>query len=355
MFKDSKEYLVAAGTTLIAGTLAKLHDFFPAYFQNDYFERNVPAILLVALSIVFYMQGRIRLNAFRLLLVLSAVSFLFINLLPGNHTQTFELSTIHLPVFLWCVIGLAYQRNKSQESQMAYISFNGEMLMIVPIFLIGGLVFSFFTMVLLKQTGIEVSWLIGDYVALYGSIGSVLAGAILIEKSKKLFRPMAPVMARLFTPLFLLFLVTYLFALIIQPKNPAEDRDFLIMLNMLLIVILGIAVFSISGRKPSEGVNFLDFINFALACITVIVNGIVLSAVIVRLASFGLTPNRIAAIGANILIFVNLVGICIHYGRFFRKTATIQPLEVWICRYLPVYTLWSGLVTFGFPFIFQFR
>ncbi|HET8737533.1 MAG TPA: hypothetical protein VFM69_13140, partial [Pricia sp.] len=67
---------------------------------------------------------------------------------------------------------------------------------------------------------------------------------------------------------------------------------------------------------------------------------------------WGITPNRIAVLGANLLILVNLLMVT---GKLLKATSKKENLDGVgniITGYLPVYVIWAIIVTFSFPLIF---
>ena len=95
--------------------------------------------------------------------------------------------------------------------------------------------------------------------------------------------------------------------------------------------------------------------NVGLVVVTLTIDLIALSAILFRLTSYGFTPNRVAVLGANLLVCCHLSGIIYHYVRIIRRRHPFAPLEGWIMGYIPVYTTWSIIVAFGFPLVFGFK
>ena len=95
--------------------------------------------------------------------------------------------------------------------------------------------------------------------------------------------------------------------------------------------------------------------NIALVSVTLIIDIVALSAILFRLTSYGFTPNRLAVLGANLLIFCHLTGILFNYARFIGGKVDIECLNKWIVGYIPAYTIWSIFVAIGFPLLFEFR
>jgi len=60
-------------------------------------------------------------------------------------------------------------------------------------------------------------------------------------------------------------------------------------------------------------------------------------------------------LGLNLLIFVNLILIMIDLYKVGFKGKEIKTVELTIAGFLPIYTVWTFLVTFGFPLIFGMK
>ena len=165
----------------------------------------------------------------------------------------------------------------------------------------------------------------------------------------------APIIANIFSPLVLITLISFLIAFAISGKDPYNDRDFLLIFNIVLFGVMAIIVFSISETSIKRKQKFNEMILLILSIVTIITDLVALSAIFYRLAEYGITPNRLAVLGSNILIFINLVLIMIDlYKINFRKTS-IEKVGLTISKYLPVYLIWTLIVTFGFPFIFGMK
>ena len=94
---------------------------------------------------------------------------------------------------------------------------------------------------------------------------------------------------------------------------------------------------------------------FLLSVVTLVVNGVALSAILFRISEWGFTPNRAAILGGNILILVNLLLVTAQFFRILTKKADISAVGKVISFYLPVYFAWTVIVMFIFPLIFGFK
>jgi len=72
-------------------------------------------------------------------------------------------------------------------------------------------------------------------------------------------------------------------------------------------------------------------------------------------SEFGFTPNRVAALGENVILLVNLGWSTVLYVRFLRGRSPFAALERWQTGYLPAYSVWAAIVVIGFPPLFRFN
>jgi NADH:ubiquinone oxidoreductase subunit K len=89
--------------------------------------------------------------------------------------------------------------------------------------------------------------------------------------------------------------------------------------------------------------------------VTIVVNGIALSAILFRISELGITPNRTAVLGGNVLILVNLLLVTTQLFRVASGKAGLKAVGRSITCYLPVYVVWTMIVTFLFPVIFGYK
>ena len=147
----------------------------------------------------------------------------------------------------------------------------------------------------------------------------------------------------------------YLIAILISGKDPYNDRDFLMVFNALLIGVMAIILFSVAESFKKNENRMSRFILIALSIVTVIVNGIALSAILFRISTWGITPNRLAVLGGNALILTNLLIVTYKLFRIASKKGDISDVENSISRFIPVYIVWTVVVSFIFPLVFQFK
>ena len=73
-----------------------------------------------------------------------------------------------------------------------------------------------------------------------------------------------------------------------------------------------------------------------------------------RITEFGFTPNRVAALGENAILLVNLAWSAVLYVRFLRGRGPFATIERWQTQYVHVYAGWAAVVVLMFPPLFGF-
>ncbi len=344
-------------TCAIAGLLIKIPQIFKiGLIDFLFYEKNAGLIVLLGLSLyAFLTKESIKARHLVIALVVFVISAVYINLLPSNsESNSINLAYLHLPLMLWCLYGLIFIdfNTKDKIKRIDYIKYNGELAILMALIAITGGILTGVTIGLFEAIGLRVEEFYFNYIVITGMVSLPVVATFIIRNYPFIANKIAPVIANIFSPLVLLTLVVYLVSIIVTGKDPYNDRDFLIIFNLMLLGVMAIVVFSISETSLSKRQRFNEMTLFALTIVTLIVDLVALSAIIYRLGEFGFTPNRTAVLGSNLLIFGNLVLIMIDLYRVNFRNKQISKVELTIARYLPVYTLWTIFVVFGIPIIF---
>ncbi|WP_102346105.1 DUF4153 domain-containing protein [Bacillus sp. Marseille-P3661] len=289
------------------------------------------------------------------LAALFLISGIYLNMLPLDNSDSIILAYLHLPIVLWVLVGLAFTGNDYSKSsiRLAYIKFNLEYSILYAAMAVSGMVLAAVTMQLFSFVGLDIEDFYFSNVVLFGAAALAIVTAYLASLNLKLAKNITPYLAKIFSPLVLVTLVVYLITVIYVGKNPFFDRNFLLAFNGILLGVLAVTIFSITESDSDEKKNLSDYINVALIVLALIIDSVALSAIVFRLSSYGITPNRLAVLGVNILIWANLIWIMIAYLRFLQNKSGLSTIQDAVTKYLPVYGLWAAFVTFAFPIIFN--
>ena len=272
---------------------------------------------------------------------------------PGN-TET--LTALHLPIVLWLAAGIAYAaiRWRQSDGRMDFIRFSGELFIYYVLIALGGGVLTGFTLMIFEAIGLDAELFVQSWLLPCGAVGAVLVASWLVEAKQSVIENMAPVLTRLFTPLFAAVLVVFLGTLLFTGRGMNIERDMLIAFDLLLVVVLSLLLYSISARDPQSPGGVFDVLQVVLLISALLVDAVALWAIAARITSYGFTPNRMAALGMNVILLVNLTWSAVLYIRFLRARGSFAALERWQTNYLPVYAVWAAFVVSVFPPLFRY-
>ena len=273
---------------------------------------------------------------------------------PAGHTWT--LAALHLPIALWLAVGIAYAGGHWRDSRrrMDFVRFSGELFIYFVLMALGGGVLTGFTAVTFRAIGADIAWFATQWMLPCGAMGAVIVGAWLVEAKQSVVENMAPVLTRLFTPLFAAVLLVFLATMVWTGRGIDMEREVLIGFDLLLALVLGLLLYAVSARDAQALPDAFDALQLLLVVSALVVDGVALAAIAGRISEFGLSPNRVAALGENIVLLVNLAWSAWLYARFLAGRAPFSALERWQTDYLPVYAIWAGFVVVAFPLLFGF-
>ena len=342
---------------LITGFFTKIPSFFPIDGEW-YYPRFIPLIAVNAIACYFLITTVSSLKTKKMVLTGMAACILYVLILPNiSDSASLTMALIHFPLLSLSLLAISFMSDRWNdiEARLNFIRYIGEMGIYSILILLGGMVLTGITLGLFSLIELRIEQWYMEYIVVLGLVSSPVVATYLFDSVQNRESKFAPILSNVFSPLFLITILAYLMATIYQGKNPFTDRDFLITFNGLLIVILALTIFSISGKKRTAGVEISDYINVSLVSATLIVNLVALSAILFRWSEYGTTVNRIVVTGANILIFVHLVLLLFRYIGHLRDGRGVSGLDSAVGKYLPIYTVWSFIVSVVLPLIFQFE
>ena len=358
-YTKKKDLIYIIVLSLISGLFSKLPSIFKGLNKDFFFHRNTAFFIFPALTIYFIQRNEKRNRRLSIMIyILIILSLIFINILPEtDKSQTLILSCVHIPFILWVFLGIAFIQDKyfSTKERIRYLKYNGELLIYTALILIGGMILIFIGMSLFSAIKISIETFYLNYIVVFGCVASPIVATYIVTNISKNKLNIAPIISKIFSPLFLITFSSYLLIMLITGKSPFTDRDFLITYNIMLAIVLAISIFVISDGIDNNKSKPIGYPNIFLILVVLILDLIALSAIIYRLSNYGMSPNRIAVLGANLLIMFNLSGILYIYLRYLRDADLNIKLLTWIGNYLSVYTIWTIIVVFLFPFIFMFK
>ena len=346
--------LVAFGLAVAAAVAIKVPALFGMQLDEDgeFYARNLSFFVLPLLTGYFAWKRGLARETLAWLAAAFVVAAFFANVYPFDpESSTEALTALHLPIALWLVVGIAYAgaRWSQVAGRMDFIRFSGELFIYYVLIGLGGGVLMAFTVVMFETVGVDAEPFIESWMLPCGAVGAVLVASWLVEAKQSVIENMAPVLTRLFTPLFAAALLAFLGALLWNGGGLDVERDTLIQFDLLLVVVLGLLLYSVSARSTNAAPGPFDVMQVVLVVGALLADAVALWAIGARINEFGFSPNRTAALGVNVILLANLAWSAVLYVRFLRGRGSFTSLERWQTDYLPVYAAWAAIVVIVFP------
>ena len=339
---------------LVASLAVRLPALLPVS-EEWYYPRVLPLVIGSALIVYFAWRDTLPLQIVKGILGIITVTATTVLLLPDDlSSSSVVMALLHAPLVMWCALGLAFgaENWRCADIRLAYLRYNGELFIYTVLILAGGLVMSALTLGLFSLLKLSIEeWYISN-IGLAGFVSAPLVATFLFDTVLGRNSRLATLIANVFTPLFLVMVVVYLLAMSSAQSSPYTDRNFLILFNGLLLLVLAMTIFSICGRSMDRPSKLADAVNLGLITVTLLVNLVALSAIAYRLSEWGLSPNRVVVTGANLLIFTHLIWISISYLKLLRGSSDANGLISAVTRMLPAYGVWAAFVMVGIPLLF---
>jgi hypothetical protein len=352
------ETIVVFALAVVAALAVKVPELFGRSWAagDTFYMLNFSLFVLPLLTGYFVWKRRLNERTWVRLALAFAAAVVFANVYPfetGSDTEA--LTALHLPIALWLLVGITYAGGRWGESagRMDFVRFSGELFIYYALIALGGGVLIAFTVGMFQAIGIDTEPLVENWLPC-GIVGAVIVASWLVEAKQSVIENMAPVLTRLFTPLFAVTLIAFLGTMIWTGRGIDIERNALIVFDLVLVLVLGLLLYSISARDPQAPPSAFDLLLVLLLVSALVADAFALAAIGARISEFGFTPNRVAALGENVVLLGNLGWSTVLYVRFLRGRGPFASLERWQTAYLPAYSVWAAIVVVGFPPVFGY-
>jgi len=354
------EIAVVLVLALFGGLLGKI----PALFGHPVVEesallyaRNAALFALPPVAVYLIWKRALSVRFIAATALTFAAFALAVNLYPSYspyHTEA--LSVIHIPIALLLLMMALYAGPgwRRPSLRLDFVRFAGEVFIYSVLLALGGMVLIGVAGAMFTLVDIDITPLIVNWIAVFGGCGVAVVAAYLVEKKKGAIETIAPVLARIFTPLFALLLLGLIVTMALTGKGPSADRDLLIMFDIVLALVLGLVLYTMSARDIEKAPDWWDGVVLSLVVLALIADAVALSGIVGRLATYGLSPNKAAALGENMALMGNLVLLAAGYFRLVSGRVRYETVVDWQMGYLPVHAVWAAFVALAFPPLFAF-
>ena len=284
---------------------------------------------------------------------------------PWNINNYLDLAAIHIPLLCWIALGITVLGFKSNVSdRFAFLIKSIEVMITAGLYLIAGIVFGGITLGMFEALSITLPDLWIRLIAA-GGFGLLPVMAIAsvydpnLAPSEQDFHQglskFIATMMRLLLPLTLGVLVIYIFVIPFNFLQPYENRDVLIVYNLMLFAIMGLLLGATPIRGDDLSIQLQKWLRngiVAVAILAEMVSLYALSATVYRTIVGGLTINRLTIIGWN------SINIGILFWLIFRQFKDARQkwadsLQMVFSLATNVYLVWSLFLMVAIPWLFR--
>jgi hypothetical protein len=275
-----------------------------------------------------------------------------------------DIAAIHLPLLCWIALGISVLGFKSSiADRFAFLIKSIEVAITAGLYLIAGVVLGGITVGMFQALSITLPdiWLRLIAAGGFGLLPVMAIASVYdpsVAPSEQNFdqglSKFIATMMRLLLPLTLGVLTIYIFVIPFNFLEPYENRDVLIVYNLMLFAIMGLLLGAtpISGDDLSPQLHkWLRMGIIAVAILAEVVSLYALSATVYRTIEGGLTINRLTIIGWN------AINISILMGLIFKQLKNGR--EQWIASLKSVFSLatnaylvWGLFLVIVIPLLF---
>jgi len=277
------------------------------------------------------------------------------------------LIALHLPFVAWAVVGAALALRHPQPARQCYAYFvkSVETVLVGAIYFGVGAMFVGLTLGIFAVLGVNIqqqhlqtvaAWGIGAIPVLaLASVYDPLAAPVAQDWNSGLTRILR-IITQFILPLTIGVLLVYVFWFV--PAyfwRPFQERDVLIIYNATILAVLVLLTVVVSGptgeRSPRQD-TFLRYGVLVLVGLILFLNIYALVAMTSRLFNYGLTPNRYAAFGWNIVTLLMLAVVVFRQWKN-RAQPWIDTFRESIARVSVLAAAWALWVLIGLPLAFD--
>ncbi|MFJ6675069.1 permease prefix domain 1-containing protein [Actinosynnema sp. NPDC091369] len=357
--RSRRDLAVMVGCALGAAVSVRAPELFGASLAEDsgFYPLNAGVLVLPWLAGFLAWRRGAPARLVGVLVALFALGAVAANAYPlPVESQSIVLTSLHLPIALWFAVGLAYASDDPPSSRrwMDFIRFTGECFIYYVLIALGGGVLVGVVFGTFEAIGVSPETVMSQWVVPCGAAAAVVVAGWLVEVKQGVVENIAPVLTRLFTPLFTVVLLAFLVTFAITSGGIDVEREALILFDLLLVVVLGLLLYSASARDPLAPPGLFDKLQLALVLSALVIDVLVLWQITGRITGFGTTPNKAAALGENAVLLVNLAWSAWLMVGLLRRRTPFAALERWQTAYLPVYAVWAWVVVLVFPPVFGY-
>lgn len=300
--------------------------------------------------------GLIGVTAYALVMALRTVS--------TTQSQYLTMIALHLPLLAAVAVGLAVLGwGSSARNRFAFLYKSIETIGTAGVAAIAGGIFVGLTYGVFQAISVEIPDVFVRLLIAGGAgLIPVLAVASVYDPTlsasgqdfRRGFGRILTILMRALLPLTLLVLVIYICFIPFNFTQPFNNRNVLIVYNVLLFAIMGLLIGVTPVSRDDVPVRYTAWLRggiFALAALVTLVSLYALTAIIYRTTQDHLTMNRLVVLGWNIINIAILALLLLRQLRA-NKTAWVDALQSTFRFGTALYAVWGLLLVLALPWLY---
>lgn len=282
-----------------------------------------------------------------------------------NRPDYIILMLFVLPLLCWIALGIAVMKFKSATvTRFAFLTKSIEVMITAGVYLIFGVAFGMITMGMFAALNVTPPEII-IRLAVAGGFGLIPIMAIatmydplVLPEAQDFNQGLSKfvfTMMRLLLPLTLVVLVIYLFVIPFNFTAPFQNRDILIVYNVMQFAIVGLLIGATPIKLDDLTPKMQSWLRrgiIVVSILAIIISLYALSAVVYRTAIDSLTLNRTTIIGWNI-INIAILGVMIYTQLKSGIAGWHERLQNIFSKATTAYLIWSIFLILVLPLIFR--
>jgi len=271
---------------------------------------------------------------------------------------------IHLPLLCWIALGISILWFGSEyKNRFSYLIKSIEVMITAGVYLIVGVAFGAITVGMFQALNITLPEVLMRLIAAGGAgLIPVIAVASVYDPTREPISQdfsqglskFITTMMRLLLPLTLVVLAIYVCVMPFYFLAPFENRDVLIVYNLMLFAIMGLLIGVTPLKVQDIPTRIQDLLRkgiLAVAILAVFVSLYALSATAYRTFLGGITINRLTIIGWNIINTAILVLIIFRLLKYPRERWS-DSLQSTFSLGTNGYLVWTLFIILAIPILF---
>lgn len=282
----------------------------------------------------------------------------------GASSQTYNvLLVLHLPLLAACAVGVALLGwGSSALDRFGFLTKAIEVIATAGVASIAGGIFVGLTYGLFEALGVTIDDVLTRLLIVGGGgLIPVLAVAAIYDPTIPSgqqdflhgFGRLIRILMWALLPLTLLVLIIYVIVIPFNFSQPFNNRDILIVYNVVLFAVLGLLV----GVTPVHTEDLPERLQkplrwgiVAVAALVTLVSVYALAAIIYRTSNDGLTMNRLTVIGWNTINILILAALLV--SQLVRNGNWVSRLQGIFRWGTLAYLIWGALLVLALPWLF---